>query len=1009
MTKTKGLRKTNTVGSRPGLAKPSIQETLVKNSVSDKPVKKVHEEKEVKGDEIKDLKEAVQKNGKEKDTSKVLGNDKQKKTILAVKLEQEDQTTSKPKPLTITTNATTTFTSTPVLTFTKRKNGLSDDTLKIKRKLSFEQQQKVSNNTPLTPDELSPTSPTADANLRRGTKRIRSSSLNFADPPIESSPVILLFEFVNRLPSDPRRLSREELLRAGTWMFDTLLTKSFSRPFVNPVSEDALLYRSVISRLMDLTTAEKRLWAGKYKDLKNLYTDVAQILSNAFTFHNEGEIYEEARQMCDYFVKQLYPQLTKLVFGDDSLRMNELMPLPHEEIFTIPTFSFENLKSSKSIYVVPTMNYKRMQTNPQAIKKSIPSEVLDRLLNFNHGVLEYFKDGTKPSTPKLNVSSTTRDYLRIYITKGVTMMTECIDNPNSIVVIMGNMKFIRKEKRFRFDALFARPFGKTHDLDTFEFPDLNDAKGWVRCAILARRDNIELSMATHWFANKLLPFSTTKFDESTLTPEFHEAYIESLWRDKPNIKVDPSMKFYPKDHEDSFIKSKDHEDSFIKSKDHGDSFVKSKDLEDSFVKLKDHKDLSIKSKDHKDLSIKSKDHEEPLLKSKHHGESLTKLKHHGESFAKLKHHEESFAKLKHHEESFAKLKHHEESFAKLKHHEESSAKLKHYGGSHVKSKGHERTHVKSSKYQGASEIDVFSTGQPSPPEQIASSNHKSVSEKVITVEQVISLEKISSVKPKIIHDDLNDEPNIQIKQEPNDDVVVNDEKEKMALPKKTKRPRRSNRETYAYLNMLPKRRTRQQSQSEWNLPHDLLPQITRQSPQPKRRKSGKPIERENPVITKSTEPEVTQPQNQVTSIVSHVSHKRGPYKPRKIGIKNATIRRSARQANRKERTVTSNDSEKGSIKREKVYIKQEFEDGQNLMVIEERAVNECPMEVVQLVDQESDGQEIPLFLAEEVESFNENNDLETPNQQSAPEPKGIWYNIKNGKFPLYLSFSIIKF
>ncbi|CAG8675432.1 17360_t:CDS:2, partial [Racocetra persica] len=475
-------------------------------------------------------------------------------------------------------------------------------------------------------------------------------------------------------------------------------------------------------------------------------------------------------------------------------------------------------------------------------------------------------------------------------------------------------------KRFRFDALFARPFGKTHDLDTFEFPDLNDAKGWVRCAILARRDNIELSMATHWFANKLLPFSTTKFDESTLTPEFHEAYIESLWRDKPNIKVDSSMKFYPKDLDDSSMKfyPKDLDDSSMKfyPKDHDDSSVKPKDLDDSFVKLKDHKDSSIKLKDI----------EESPLKSKHLGESLTKLKYN--------------------EDSFARLKHHEGSFAKSKHHEESSAKLKHYEGSHIKSKGHEGSHVKSSKCQESSEIE-----QPSPPEQIASSNHKSVSEKVITVEQVISLEKISSVKPKIIHDDLNDEQNIQIKQEPNDDAVVIDEKEKMALPKKIKRPRRTNRETYAYLNMLPKRRTRQQSQSEWNLPHGLLPQISRQSLQPKRRKSEKPIEREKTVITKPTEPEetvitkptepeVTQSQNQVTPIVSY---KRGPYKPRKIDIQNASIRRSARQANRKERV-----------------------DGQNLMVIEERAVNECPtMEVVQLVDQESDDQEIPLFLAEE--------------------------------------------
>ncbi|RIB07742.1 hypothetical protein C2G38_406267 [Gigaspora rosea] len=571
------------------------------------------------------------------------------------------------------------------------------------------------------------------------------------------------------------------------------------------------------------------------------------------------------------------------------------------------------------------MNYKKQQFNTQAIKKSIPSEVLDRLDNFNRGVLEYFRDGIKPSTPKLNISSNTRDYLRIYITKGVTMMSECIDNPNSIVVIMGNMKFIRKEKRFRFDALFARPFGKTHDLDTFEFPDLNDAKGWVRCAILARRDNIELSMATHWFANKLLPFSTTKFDESTLTPEFHEAYVESLWRDRSNIKVDSYMRFCSKDNTESPIKLKDHELSFVKSK------------------------------DHKESSIKSKDHEGSLLKSKHH------------------------------EETSVKSKNHEET--KSKHHEDSR----------VKSKDREGSHVKLSKNQESSGIDVFLTEQPSPSEQIASSNHKSAPEKVITVEQ--------------------------IKQEPNDDIIANDEKEKTTLPKKFKRTRRSNRETYAYLNLLPKRRTRQQSQSEWNLPHDLLSQVSQRSPQPKRQKSEKPIEREKPiehekpmererpmerekplerekpialekpVITKSIEPEVSKSKDQVTPTVSR---KRGPYKPRKIDIQKATIRRSARQVNnKKEIVVTSNDNDKLNVKREKVYIKQEFEDGQNLSMVEEKVVNECSMEVDQLVDQESNGQEIPLFLEEEVEVINESNDLETSSQNSTPEPKGIWYNIKN--------------
>ncbi|CAG8601400.1 5841_t:CDS:1, partial [Scutellospora calospora] len=54
----------------------------------------------------------------------------------------------------------------------------------------------------------------------------------------------------------------------------------------------------------------------------------------------------------------------------------------------------------------------------------------------------------------------------------------------------------------------------------------------------------------------------------------------------------------------------------------------------------------------------------------------------------------------------------------------------------------------------------------------------------------------------------------------------------------------------------------------------------------------------------------------------------------------------------------------------------------------------CLTEVDQLVEQESDEQVIPLFLTEQVEVINENNNLEISNQQSS-EPKGIWYNIKN--------------
>lgn len=147
-------------------------------------------------------------------------------------------------------------------------------------------------------------------------KRMRSHSTSSAAADyLDESPAEVLLEFVNTLRPDPRPLSRSELLRAGTWLFDELLTKACSRPFINPVPEDAILYRSVIRHLMDLTTAENKLWAGKYSDLNSLYADIVQILSNAITFHHEGRIYEEAKEMCDYFTQHLYPHLSYASFA----------------------------------------------------------------------------------------------------------------------------------------------------------------------------------------------------------------------------------------------------------------------------------------------------------------------------------------------------------------------------------------------------------------------------------------------------------------------------------------------------------------------------------------------------------------------------------------------------------------------------------------------------------------------------------------------------------------------
>ncbi|CAG8486096.1 8119_t:CDS:2 [Diversispora eburnea] len=47
--------------------------------------------------------------------------------------------------------------------------------------------------------------------------------------------------------------------------------------------------------------------------------------------------------------------------------------------------------------------------------------------------------------------------------------------------------------------------------------------GWVKCAVLERRDDI-----TNDDTNELLPYSISKFDANTLSSELHNVFIEAL-------------------------------------------------------------------------------------------------------------------------------------------------------------------------------------------------------------------------------------------------------------------------------------------------------------------------------------------------------------------------------------------------------------------------------------------------------------------------------------------------
>ncbi|CAG8637082.1 14599_t:CDS:2 [Rhizophagus irregularis] len=60
---------------------------------------------------------------------------------------------------------------------------------------------------------------------------------------------------------------------------------TWCRPFIKPVDETSCIYRNIITPLMDLTTVEHNLWAGKY-DVESFkfYDDLFIMHSNSI--HN---------------------------------------------------------------------------------------------------------------------------------------------------------------------------------------------------------------------------------------------------------------------------------------------------------------------------------------------------------------------------------------------------------------------------------------------------------------------------------------------------------------------------------------------------------------------------------------------------------------------------------------------------------------------------------------------------------------------------------------------------
>ncbi|CAG8663631.1 16327_t:CDS:2, partial [Acaulospora morrowiae] len=327
------------------------------------------------------------------------------------------------------------------------------------------------------------------------------------------------------------------------------------------------------------------------------------------------------------------------------------------------------------------------------------------------------------------------DFIRVYLTKGLSTLNECIQNPSAVAVIMGNMHFFRKEKLIRFSVLFARPFGRMHDLETLEFSDLNDAKGWVRFVVLDRRDGIELSIATHWFSKKLLPYSISKFDENTLTPEIYDAFVEAILSDGSDVKIDPN--------EESFSKENGEHPEF-KTNDKNDT---SSEMESS----PEHEESPTDQNSEFSDNSKSLDRDTAKDEISSAVNKMTETK--NVSKGSLPHPEPTIS-------------------------------------------------------------ETSSMSDLSPPTQ------------QVFPSPVVKEEVGQEVPDEFeAHDNSSDQVEIKVEEQDENLIAI------IETPKK--RHRRTQRETYAYLNQLPKRRTRQQSQSEWNLSAEVVASSSSPSPSPK--------------------------------------------------------------------------------------------------------------------------------------------------------------------------------
>ncbi|CAB5360429.1 unnamed protein product [Rhizophagus irregularis] len=221
-----------------------------------------------------------------------------------------------------------------------------------------------------------------------------------------------------------KALSRKLLLRLGTYMLDCFVSQGWCRPFINPAGE----YVGAVSKF---------------------YGDLAQIIYNAFKFHEKDSvIFKEADSMLTCFVNLT----TK--FSKPPHDINKLdfvlaqigAKLPHEEFGDVCKV-VPNINIKSKIYIVPLYSFLQVTRSGSNVAK-LPYAAAERLDPMSSSLFDTFERESLPPV-KFQPTETHCNFARLYITKGTKNIKKCRDERNAILVIVKDVSYEVSENRLR--------------------------------------------------------------------------------------------------------------------------------------------------------------------------------------------------------------------------------------------------------------------------------------------------------------------------------------------------------------------------------------------------------------------------------------------------------------------------------------------------------------------------------------------------------------------------------